>query len=125
MTTLRLEPIGGAALDLALLVAPEFTLWRRDGAIQLTLADDIASRVARSLAFGGVRARAYDGPPPIAPPALARAIGIRLDPVPLAAGELDLLEVRRIALAAATAELLRRRLPGWPLAARRRARCWP
>jgi hypothetical protein len=52
-----------------------------------------------------------------------RAVGIDLAPTQLAPGELDVIEVRVVPLAEATARALARPFRVWPGGVRRRARC--
>ncbi len=52
-----------------------------------------------------------------------RAVGIGLAPARLAPGDLDVVEVRVVPLAEATARALARPLRAWPAGVRRRSRC--
>ena len=122
MTTLLLEPVAQEACELAL-DAPRFVLWRRGTAVHVSLDDRYIARIRRGLALCGVRATVEVGDVPERPPSLVRAVGTALAPARLGADDLDILEVRAVALGEATARLLRRRIPGWPLGARRRSRC--
>lgn len=121
MTTLRLEPHAGARLD-HVIATCRCTLWRRGGAVLLAIDDAEVGRIRRELAFLGVRATPTADVVPT-PPALVRAVGVGLAPVQLQDGELDLIEVEPIGLAAATGRALRRPFRAWPIGRRRRSRC--
>jgi len=122
VTTLRLELEAHDNFDLAL-DAPRFVLWRRRGAVWLSLDDDAASRVRRLLALNGVRATPQPGALPLAPSGLVRAVGTGLAPARLDGDDVDIVEVTVVPLSGATARALRRPSRYWPLVARRRVRC--
>jgi hypothetical protein len=121
VTTLRLQAMTERAFDLAL-EAPRFVLWRHGGAARLVLDDAFADRVRRALSYGGVRTTECDDARPD-PVALVRAVGTAIVPARLGADDLDMLDVTRLGLADATAAVLRRPIPRWPLGSGRRARC--
>ena len=121
MMTLRLELGPHERFDLAL-NASRFVLWRQRGAVRVTLDEDLAARVRRSLALHGVGTTPEPGGVPM-PPALVRAVGTGLAPARLHGDDLDVVEVTILPLSKATARALWRPLPYWPLGARRRARC--
>lgn len=100
MTTFRLELMPLDRIDLALAASEPFTLWRRDGVVYLGTAGD-GARLRGALAKCSVSAVPVEVLSPAPPPGTLRAIGTRLDPVPLAAAELDILEVRPVALGVA------------------------
>ena len=123
MRTLRIGSDGGTQVDLAWIGAGRFVLWRQGGEVRLTLDDGDVTAMRRALAWRGIRTTPSDGGLP-EPPRLRAAIGTGLMPARLsAADEIDMLEVRVVPLAEATARLTRRRLPLWPLGGRTRARC--
>ena len=122
MTTLRLELEAHKNFDLAL-DASRFTLWRHRGAVWLSVDDTAAVRVRRRLALDGVRALPQPGGPPPTPPGLVRAVGTGLAPARLDVDDLDIVEVAVVRLSDATARVLRRPSPYWPLGVRRRTRC--
>jgi hypothetical protein len=121
MTTLRIHVATEQSFDLAL-DAPRFVLWRHAAAALLVLDDVDVARVRRALAYVGVGVTPCEDARP-EPGALVRAVGTAINPAPLEPDDVDVLEVRRLALADATAEALRRPVPHWPLGANRRARC--
>ena len=121
MTTLRLEAHAGTPLDLVI-GTRRCTLWRRGGVVLLAIDDAEVGRMRRELAFLGVRATSTADVVPTPPP-LVRAVGVGLAPVQLQDGELDLIEVEPIALADATARVLRRPFRAWPIGRRRKSRC--
>lgn len=123
MTTLRIGSDGGTQLDLACTGASRFVLWRQGGEVRLTLDERHVTEVRRALALHGVRATSVDGGVP-EPPRLRAAIGTGLMPARLSAvDEIDVLDVRVVPLAEATARLTRRPVRLWPLGGRKRARC--
>jgi len=121
MTSFTLELGAHEPFDLAL-DARRFVLWRQGSVVRLSLGPADLERVRRSLALRGVRTLPVEGDVPM-PPRLVRAIGTGLAPARLAAGELDVVEVRVVPLGEATARALRRPLRRWPLGAQRRSRC--
>lgn len=121
MTLFRLDVVNARPFDLALDV-PAFTLWRRGAEVGLMVDDVHAADVRRRLALHGVRSSAADDAS-IRPPALPRAVGVTIEPVRLAEGDLDLVAVRALSLAESTAAALRRPVRRWPLGRRRRSRC--
>lgn len=121
MTTLALEVFADETFDLAL-AAPRFVLWRRGNEVRMNVDERDAARVRRSLAFRGVAASVVAEDVPAAP-ALVRALGTDLAPARLRPEDLDVIDVRVLPLADATARALRRPLRLWPLGARRRSRC--
>jgi hypothetical protein len=121
MKTLLLEPLEHRPFDLAFGV-PRFTLWRRGSRVWVSVEDAHADHVRRELALHGVRATLQPDTRPESPP-LVRAVGVGLDPARLSGDDLDLIEVRVLTLAEATADVLRRPIRHWPLGQGRRARC--
>jgi hypothetical protein len=121
VTTLLIEPVAPEPFDIAL-DAPRFTLWRRGVEVRMSVDDHLADGIQRGLALRGVRATVTDDPVP-APPMLVRALGTALLPARLRPDDLDVLEVRVVPLAEATARALRRPVRRWPLGARRRSHC--
>lgn len=123
MTTLQLGSDGHLDLDLACAVAGTFRLWRRAGAVCLTVDDRHVLSVRRALALRGVRTAPRDGGVP-EPTGLVAAIGIGLAPARLSGpDEIDVLDVRVVPLSDATARLTRRFMGVSPLGGRRRTRC--
>ena len=121
MTTLLIEPVAPDPFDIAL-DAPRFILWRHDGAVRMSVDDQLAGRVRRGLALHGVRATVMADQLP-APPTLVRALGTALLPARLRPDDLDVLDVRLVPLGEATTRLLRRPVRRWPLGSRRRSQC--
>jgi hypothetical protein len=121
VTSLRLELGPHEPFDLAL-DARRFVLWRYGPEVRLTLDEADVARVRRSLALLGVRTVPVPGDL-VARPPLVRAVGTGLAPARLAAGDLDVLDVRVVPLGEATARALRRPVRYWPLTAGRRSRC--
>ena len=122
MTTLLLEVVAAADIDLALASVPELRLWRAGDAVHLSIDASQATRVTRLLAFAGVRATASDDQLPRPAAGLIRAIGFSAAPVELAGPEFEVLDLRRVEVGPATARLTGRLSRRWPLAARRRSR---
>jgi hypothetical protein len=121
VTSLVLVATSGLPFDLAL-DAPRFSLWRHGSTVGLSLDEPDAARITRALAFNGVRASRATADMP-QPEAGIRAVGITLAPTRLAPRDLDVIEVRVVPLAEATARALARPFRGWPTGVRRRARC--
>ena len=121
MTTLLIEPLAPEPFDIAL-DAPRFTLWRQGVEVRMSVDDHLADGIRRGLALRGVRATVVGDQVP-APPMLVRALGTALLPARLRPDDLDVLEVRVVPLAEATARALRRPVRRWPLGARRRSHC--
>ncbi len=119
--TLKLELEPHTAFDLVLAESP-LVLWRQRGAVHASVDAGAAGRIRRSLARQGVRATLRPGGVPVAP-ALVRAVGTGLLPARLEGDDLDVIEVSVVPLAVATARMLGRPLPFWPLRSRRRVRC--
>lgn len=113
MTVLRLESLSARGVDHALASAGPLLLWREADGVFAEVAPDAEVRLARSLAYAGVRATPVAILPP-SPPALTAAIGLSLAHVPVPSG-VDLVRVRPLDLGEATGRLLQRRF-------RRRAR---
>lgn len=121
MTTFLLEAPGSAPFDLAWAGLRSFTLWRRGTVVALRVPEVDAAALRRTLALHGVRA--LERPLDPSPPGEGiHAVGTGLRPVAIAPEELDLLEVRVLSLAAATALVLARPHRRWPIGAARRAR---
>ncbi len=123
MTTLQLGSAGQLDLDLACAVAGAFRLWRRAGAVCLTVDDRHVPSVRRALALRGVGTTPCDGNL-TEPTGLVAAIGIGLAPARLnGPDEIDVLDVRVVPLSDATARLTRRFMRVSRLGGRRRIRC--
>ncbi|HEV2250136.1 MAG TPA: hypothetical protein VGT60_06500 [Candidatus Limnocylindria bacterium] len=121
MTTLALEALTDDPFDLAL-AAPRLTLWRRGHDVRINVDERQVAGLRRALAVRGVAAGVIPPDPLVAPP-LVRALGRGLAPAILGPDELDIVDVRLVPLAEATAYALRRPLRPWPLGQRRRSRC--
>jgi len=110
VTVLRLEPVGGTAIDGALSVVDAATLARRAGGAYMEVAVADAPRLVRRLAFAGIAATPCDADL-IAPDGLIPALGVDLAPLSETMG-LDLVWIRRLGLGEATMEILRPRFGG-------------
>ncbi|MCA1831509.1 MAG: hypothetical protein LC750_01995 [Actinobacteria bacterium] len=121
MTTLVLEVLAHDPIDLAL-AAPRFVLWRRGGHVRMSVDDQHSETVRRALALRGVRTSVVTEAIPT-PPMLVRALGMALAPARLQEDDLDIVDVRVVPLAEATARAVRRPFRYWPLGERRRSRC--
>jgi len=107
MTVLRLEPVAGRGIDLALAAVDAATLVRTQQACLVEVEHDQMERLVRALAFRGIRAEpAAEAPPPRSHP----AIGLDLAPLPAGLLDVDVVRIRRLALGDATREIMRRRL---------------
>jgi hypothetical protein len=108
VTILRIDAVGGRALDRAIAVVDSATLTRRaDGCFIEAPAADLLG-LTRALAFAGIAATVWERQ--VGDPAgLLPAIGSDLEPLPSGLVEVDVVRVRRVALGEATTELLRRR----------------
>lgn len=124
MTVLRLVPASvTTAIGPALATVESALLARRDGAAYVEVPVAVVPRLARALAFAGIRAEPCDADL-TAPSGLIPAVGMDLSPVPAGLVALDVVRIRRIPLGCATREILRRRFAGLlPAAAEARVRC--
>ena len=108
MTTLRLDPVGGKAIDVAAAVALDMTFHRRAEALFAEVPSADVPAVVRALAYAGIDAQETRADL-LRPSGHIPLVSRDLEPAPSALLASDVVRVHRLSLGQATAEVLRRR----------------